>query len=351
MTYYQQARRLMNLRVYLIVAVVLVGIVFSLLGDRLQNIVVQPCEALPAYRADVPDDLRNRLALLHERGLLLCSDPVEGLAPMQERIYWGSDGLNSILFFQPEDVGQITLTRYGFGTATMGEAFVPGEPGASPPAGFREVTIGQPARSNQAPEGATYFVRVHGAPISTDSVVSVSLAGPAIEAAGLSERDFFRDLELLWGRLMRRPERVVGNTVVRVPIPIAPSRWEEHLARAINPSFADDEGLESYRALVDAAPDRPDWYKVENGSLATTVWVAGVVSGTNPVLVLAAASDQEIEPSASALWASNTTDLVLAHFAFAPLEAGSAYEARYWNERRDRDAGAAPDRRWPVTVP
>jgi hypothetical protein len=350
MTLYQQARKLMRLRIYLIVGIVLLGVVASTVGDDLARLFIRPCAAPPDYRADVPAHVREQLDQLHANGLLYCSPPVEGLATMSEPIYWGSDGLTSVLFFQADDLAGLGVTRYGFGGGVTGTAFVPGEPGAAPPDGFRDAAAGRPALSNQAPPGSGFYYRVHGAPAAADTAVNVTLVGPARQAAGMGSRDVFRDLELAWNWLRRKPSRVLGDTTVRIPIGIVPERWEPHVRRSVTPELAGAGGEPTFRALTAAAPDQPTYYHVVGGLLTTTVWVAGVVSGTNPVVYLVDDAGRAREPQASARWTSAISDQILAHFAFEPLPPATAVEARYWADRRA--AGTAPpDHVWPIAIP
>jgi hypothetical protein len=349
MTFYQQARKLMRVRTYAIFLFLLLGAVLSMAGDNIARLFVRPCAEAPAYRQDVPTEVRERIDRLQAAGLLYCSPPLQGLATMSQPIYWGSDGLSSILFFQADDLASIGVTRYGFGSGPTGSAFVPGEPGASPPDGFREVMIGRPALANQAPDGSGYFYRVQGAPIGSDAAVSISLTGPATKTAS-GDRDVFRDIEMVWNRLRRRSAQEVGSTTVRTAIAILPGRWQPYMRRWVQPGLADASGQPSYRALVTAAPPEPTAYQVVSGLMGTTVWVAGVVTGTNPALAIVQPDGQSVSPFASALWDSTTTDQLQAHFAFAPISGGTPLTLRYWHEK-ERAAMREPDYEWPVTAP
>jgi len=357
MTFYNQARRLGRWWTYFIVATVVLGLVLSVIGDPILNRLARTCPAPPTYRADVPADLRTSLDLLFRNGLLYCSGPPKGMRTMTEPIYWGSDGVSSILFYQSDDLSNVYLVRYGFGE-NPSAAFIPGEPGASPPAGFKEGQAGRAALTNQAPEGSDYFYRVQGAPLTSDGVVAVTLDGPAVAQPKGGGRDAFRDIETLWDWIRRKPASELESTRVMTPISIVPGRWENASRRVVNPALADAAGKPTLQVLRSAAPTEPTLYQTVSGLLHTTVWVAGVVSGTRPAMVLQPAggspgvsSASATEPVAQSGWISTsaTDRLVLAHFAYDPLPPGR-YRAEYWHDHKDAAAGT-PDRVWEVTVP
>jgi hypothetical protein len=140
-------------------------------------------------------------------------------------------------------------------------------------------------------------------------------------------------------------------------MPIVAERWQAVRRVAIDPALADEEGNPSFAALRDLAPSEPMLYQTVSGPLGTTVWVAGVISGTTPALALkAAGGGQVLTPLASSEWVSDKTDIVLRHFAFEPLPQGATYEALYWNESPEGDLeqaaqGTPPDYQWTVTIP
>lgn len=354
MSLYQQARRLRRLRTYLIVGVVLLAMVVGVVWPRLQRL-VETCPEPPTMAEDVPDSIRLQLETLYEQGLLYCME--EGLADLvslNDKVYWGTDGVSSVLYFPADSLEGVGVTRYGTGSNTGAGAFNVGAPGASPPTGFVEDTVGRAALRNGAPEGASYFYLFRGAPADTDSAATVTIKGPAVVQETVTERDFFRDLDILWAWLQRKPPEEIGSASRLLRTIIVPERWMEVRRRAIDPALANDEGEPSFAALRDLAPTEPMLYQTVSGPLGTTVWVAGVVSGTTPSMVLAAPDGQGLTPFASSPWISDNTDVVLRHFAFDPLPPGDGYEARYWTdgeEARTGAGGAEPDYTWPVTVP
>lgn len=349
MTYYQQARRLMRWRTYGLVAFLALGALVTTFGDDLARAFIRPCDSAPTCRDDVPEPVCSTLEALHAEGLLYCSAPLEGLAAMHEPVYWGSDGLSSVLFFQADDMTDIEVTRYVFGAGPTGQGVTPGEPGASPPEGFRPARPDPGPPANQAAPGAHYFYRRQGAPADSDAVVGLSIAGPASTPDSFGDRDVFRDIERIWSRLQGHPESAQGITTVRTTIAVLPERWQARLRRHVAAELADEKGAAGYRALRDAAPTEPTLYQVVSGLLGTTVWVAGVVTGTRPALEVAHPGGQPVEHRAAGLWTSITGDQVLLHGAFDPIEAGTPVEVRYWSD--ETVASRPPDYQWSVSAP
>lgn len=349
MAYYQQARRLMRWRTYGLVAFLALGVVLTTFGDDLARAFISPCGSAPTYRDDVPEPVRSTLDALHQGGLLYCSAPLEGLAAMHEPVYWGSDGLTSVLFFQADDMTGIEVTRYVFGAGPTGQGVTPGDPGAAPPEGFRLSAPDRTTPANQAAPGAHYYFRIQGAPADSDAVVGVSISGPAGTPASFGSRDVFRDIEMIWSRLQRRPPSAVGTTSVRTTIAVLPERWQALLRRHVVPELADEKGRAGFRALRDAAPAEPTLYQVVSGALGTTVWVAGVVSGTHPALQVALPGGMPPVQRAGSLWTSVTGDQVLVHGAFDPIQAGTPIEVRYWSD--EAAVRQPPEHRWSATAP
>jgi hypothetical protein len=379
MTFYQLGRRVMRWRTYIFVAIIAFGAFMGVYGGAILKRFVRPCNAAPAYHADVPQALRDQLGALHARGLLYCSAPMAGLVSTNSPVYWGSDGISSVLFFQADRMDDLGVVRYGFGQSVQ-SAFTPVTAGAGPIDGVREDAAGRPAITNQAPPGATYFYRLQGAPATNDSVVAVTVRGTARPQPGVSGRDAFRDLEMLWNIVRGRPRTEIEETTAQVSIPILPEEWLGAGRRDTNPSLADDQGQLSAKAIRAAAPRTPELAQTVSGVLGTTIWVAGVMSDTTPALVLvpqgdaavgvtppptqaggtattstatavpAAPATGVITPTAQAGWVVMASDEYLEHFAFPPLPSGARYEARYWHDGKQQAAKPA-DYVWNVAVP
>ena len=276
---------------------------------------------------------------------------LERLATVDGPIYWGSDGVSSVLYFAADSLEGVGVTRYGTGANAGSGAYVVGPPGAGEPPGFAEVRAGHPVWTNQAPDGAGFYYRFQGAPSDDDIATAVDIKGPAMDPGGLSDRDVFRDLEILWAKARRETDSETGSTTVRVPITILPERWSEVRRRTIDAEMLNEDGEPSFAALRDLSPTEPGLYQIVSGPLGTTVWVVGTVSGTRPALVLADPSGASpLEPFAEAPWASDTTDVRLHHFAYEPLQAGDVYEARYWHDEDAQDV-SGPDYTWTAVVP
>jgi hypothetical protein len=349
MSIYQQTQRLMRWRTYVIAGVILVSVFMTFFGQAVLQRLIRPCAAPPAYAADVPVEVRARIDALQAAGLLYCTAPVKGLANVHAPVYWGSDGLLSVLFFQADSLDGIGVVRYGFGRSAA-DAYVPVTTGGAPVEGFREDVIGRAAITNQAPAGARFFYRVAGAPADNDSVVAVTLRGQTAPQPGLGGRDAFQDIERAWDIIRRRPPAEVASTDVQLPIAVVSDRWREALRRDINPALRDAQGQLSVRILREIHPQTPVHMATLSGPLATTIWVVGVISGTRPALVIAPSGGPAIEPIADSAWVQAGGDLRLHHFAFAPQAQGTAFEARYWHAAKTQSAKPA-DYTWPITIP
>jgi len=350
---YQQARRLARVRTYLIITVVVAGMLAALVGPYLDRL-AGTCPEPPVYTADVTEETRAQVDALYDAGLLYCSNPedVEGLGTVNGRVYWGSDGVSSVLYFPAESLAGVGVPRYGVGEDARSGAYNLGPPGSSPPLGYGEVRAGRTAWINQAPEGASYFYRFQGAPADVDNVATLDIKGPAADQAGVSGRDVFRDLEIAWDWVQRKPATEIGSTTKRIILPIVPERWFEVRKLSMEPELLDEEGFPSYSALRDLAPTEPMLYQVASGLLGTTVWVAGTSVDLTPSLVLVGpdGAPDVIEPIADGAWASDTTAVQLRHFAFEPLPAGGVYEVRYWSDAGARGT-SEPDYTWTVVAP
>jgi hypothetical protein len=344
----RQAYRLLRWRQLLLVAVVVAALLLS--TGVVQRRLAGTCPAPPRFRPDVPAAVRAQIEDLYARGLLYCTSSKE-LANLTEPVYWGSDGMSSVLFFQPEDFRGLGVVDYAFGSE-----LVPTPPGDARLPGFLLDAVGRPTFENQAPEGSGYFYRLDGAPGEADAAVRVDIRGPAVTNPGVSGRNFFRDLQLLASLLQGRASSERRDTRVTFALPIVPDRWRAVPRRAINPQLAGDAGEISTAVLrkIGDALQQPTLYQTASGPLGSTVWVAGVLSDTNPSLVLAVLADgpaEAMEPIATGLWADPAEGgMRLKHFAFPPLPEGQRYQARYWSDPRRR-ADAPPDFTWQVEFP
>lgn len=348
--FYQLARKLLRYQYFLLSLVAIVFVLVGILARLGIDLVPDPplCEALPAYRAEVPARVRADIDGLFAAGLLYCGEPDAGLASVEPRIYWGSDGTRSVVFFQARP--GMTLAQVGVPDYAFNVEFVPGPAGDEPMPGYRAERFGIPAWLNEAEESPPgYYYRVDGAPAPSDASVRVTVQGPAAEQEGLSGRDFMRDLELAWAYI-RGEVREEGRTVKRpLTMPILPERWEATRNRQVNPALANAQGLHEVQIVAGADLPEPALFQTVHGASGSSVWVAGIVTGTTPALVLvprAGDAAAPIEPRAVSTWSSRVGPNRLALFAFDALPPG-AYDARYWNDGRRRDE-TPPDQIWPA---
>jgi hypothetical protein len=345
--WYQRATKMLSWQRYLIIGIVVLGVVFALFGDQLLRPLSPTCAAPPVYHPDVPPALQGQLQSLYDTERLYCVQPPDGLRNLDGPVYWGSDGVNSLLFFQLTDPTGIGLARYAYG-----QDFLPGSLGGPPPNGYVIADSARPAYVNEAPKGASYFLRTQGAPADADFAVDMLITGPAIENKGMFARDIWRDLENLWRTVRGESEEARKTTTVRGRLPILPDRWIAERRRVVAPEFATAEGDPDLTKLRAAAAGQPKLYQVLNGPLGSGIWLTGVGPGTTPALTLVPESGGvALQPAGdSALWTTSTTPARIASFAFPPLASGTVYEARYWNEGSKADS-TAPDLTFPVVAP
>lgn len=346
-----RARRAMGVWT-LVIAVVVVAITVYRVLDHYDLLPSYVCPARPTYREAVSAEARAQIDALFDRGLLYCSTIEAGLARVDPTIYWGTDGTRSVLFFQARpgaDLRGVGVSEYLFE-----DRDVPGPIGDGSMYGFRLEDFGQPVWRNQARDDVpTWFFRADGAPPDYDVSVQVKIVGEAEEQTGTTRRDFMRDLEYLWDYVRGDiPSDGVRNMRRAWSVPIQPRRWLATRHDELNPALADERGRYDPGRLATADLPRPALLQTVHGLLGSTVWVAGVVSGTRPVLVLAppdAGADAPVlDPVASGRWVSALGPNRLAHFAFPPQAAGRLHEARYWHDAAARGA-RPPDLTWPVT--
>jgi hypothetical protein len=348
--WYQRATQFLAIRRLLIVVFVIAAVAFALFGDQIMSRLAAVCPAPPHYHADVPPALRERLDALHASGRLYCVTPPEGLATLDGPVYWGTDGVNSLLFFQATGAGGLSVARYA-----LANRFEPGPRGGPPPVGFRNEIQGRLSYANEAPEGATYFVRVLGAPSDTDAAVEVDVRGPAIQNRGLTNRNFWRDMENLFRRLRGESELERRNTTVRAAMPVRPPTWVAVRKRVVAPEFAAASGGPAADKLSAQPQGQPAMYQVLNGPLGAGIWVTGALSPTVPALVLSPrGGGAPVAPDGDTqTWRETNPSGApgrLASFAFPPLPSGEVYDARYWHDGRRRDE-APPDATFPVVAP
>jgi len=349
MIWSQQLRKVMRLRRFAVMLMIGLGILMGILGDRILTPIARLCPAPPAYGADVSDEIREQIDLLFQLDLLYCGELSSAQAMLTEPVYWGSDGINSVLFFQPVSLEGMGVKNIGFGND-----FLPPPPGDSPPLGFEPDLPGQTIYRNQAPEGAKYYYRVEGAPADYDYAVRVRLRGPAAERRGLTGRDVWDDIDRVLNRL-RGDARPEGRRRVtaQASMPILPDRWKDIRQRWVNPELADESGDPTFSLIANAELPGPTLYQIVNGPLGSTIWIAGAVTDTNPALILVpeVGGQSAAEPFSTTLWVGGQeTATVLAEFAFAPQPAGIAFEARYWHREGARGT-SPPDNTWPVEFP
>jgi hypothetical protein len=346
---YTLARKMLRGYSMLIYLAVLAVAVYSII--RYFGYLEPPlCEARPIYNAEVPAEVRQRVDFLFDSGLLYCGETKAGLAAVSPTIYWGSDGSRSTVFFQAlpgENLGGVGISEYVFGTDIL-----PPPIGDSRQDGFTIDATGRPAWLNQAgAPDATWYFREDGAPAPWDVSVRLDVVGPAIEQASATGRDFEQDLERIWDAIQGNDDGG-GRRVTRpVTLRIMPERWEGRVTRGeLNPALADEKGAFVPLRVATTALAQPTLLQTVSGASASTVWVAGVISGTRPVLVIAPAAGgggAAIEPIAQGNWVTNIGPQRLASFAFDPQPLDTAFEARYWNDERERES-APPDYSWPI---
>lgn len=351
--WYQRATKVLALRRYFFIGLILMAIAFAIFGDRLLRPFSPVCEEQPVYRDDVPADLRAQLDALFAAGQLYCPEPPEGLKNLTGPVYWGSDGVDSVLFFQGTDLTGTAVERYGFG-----QDYLPGPRGGPPPVGFRNASSGRLIFANQAPAGSSYFVLKLGTPADADYAVDVRITGPATENERVTGRNFWRDLDRLTRFVQGQPPEQRRNTTVRVAAPVLPDRWIAGRRRVVAPEYAVGGAADDTEVRPDFAKVRgaqlagPTWLQTVNGTLGSGVWVAGVITGTMPMMALVPRGGGEpLAPQGEAQrWVTTGSPMTLASFSFPPLPAGATYDARYWHDAR-RAVTAPPDATFPVVAP
>lgn len=345
--YYDLARRLLRWRIYIILGLGLLAIVIGRIG--LGSLGSTACEAPPAFRAEVPGDLRADLELLQAKGLLYCKPLRDGLDKVDPMLYWASDGLSSLLFFQARDgadLREVGVSSYLFSDGQ--DSYFPSLPGDRRPPDFVQAQEGARVWSNQAAgETPTYFLRREGAPGSTVGAVMVEVTGPLAVDEGMTDRDFLKDLERSLGWLRGEvggETGAAGRGTRDVNFLVDQGRWQPWVQRDTNPAFLTADGRPDTARLARDPLTRPQMYQRVQGLLGSAVWVAGVKSGTEGHLRLAPPrGGAPLAPRDVVRWIPAGRGSPMTLFGFPPLPAGVPYEARYWAEPADAESEAAPD--------
>jgi hypothetical protein len=345
--WYQRATRALRLRRFLLVGMVLVIVAYALFQDRLLAPFAPTCTSAPDYLDEVPQELRSKLDGLRAAGLLYCVEAPEELARLQGPVYWGSDGVNSLLFFQASDLAGTGVQRYAYS-----QNYLPAPAGGPSPTGYTQGGGGRVAYLNEAPDGAPYYLRTLGAPTDTDLAVAVDITGPAIQNESLLGRNFWRDLDNLVRAVRGESAVQRATTVQRVSIPIIPARWEAVRRRVVAPELANADGAPDLAKLREVPAGQVRHYQTLNGPLGAGIWFTGVLSDTTPALVLVPrAGGQALRPEADpSLWTSSTAPGRVAGFAFPTLTEGAVYEAGYWHDAARAEVDA-PDLKFPIVAP
>lgn len=360
--YYNLARRLLRWRIYLVVGLAILALVIRQMGG-VGGLGSRACPALPSFRADVPLQLRAELGLLQEAGLLYCKPLRAGLKDVDPMVYWGSDGLSSLLFFQARegaDLSTVGLPLYRFSDGQ--NQIYPSRPGDRRPSHFVQAQEGDRVWSNEAEgEAPGYYVRREGAPGAGASAVMVEVNAPLLVDDGLTDRDFLQDLErgLDW---LRGQAGVQGGASGRgtreLTFLIDQERWALRQQRDSNPALQTADGQPDWLRLSREPLPRPQLFQRVQGLLASSVWVAGAISGTQGALLLcdqagggADDADGGLAPRDGHQWRPLGPGSALEIYAFAPLPAGKPYEALYWTDAARQAAGLPPDQRFVVAFP
>jgi hypothetical protein len=185
-----------------------------------------------------------------------------------------------------------------------------------------------------------------GAPRSTKNTVDLRVIGRGIPQEGTQGRNFFTDIQNAV-RWLRRDPLTTERGSLRVQFATVPRRWAD-IPLVWSDPVLDPEGNTDFRAAVDLAPTEPALARAQSGLLGAGVWVAGVVSGTRPALVLDPADAPgsvdaaPIEPLERSVWAAPSGP-AFALFAFDVLDPEVTYSPSFWLDEEDRRAGRPPD--------
>jgi hypothetical protein len=330
------ARRALRWRRLLVIVVVLVGAVYSVFREPIDGLLTPPCDGPLELEPSIAPDQRAQLELLLAAGLLYCPEVPLTLDGFEGPVYWGSDGVNSVLYLAFDPDNPVSLGEYRF--LRLPALFR----GDAPPLGA--LSAGRPTYRNEAPDDAGYYFVTTGAPLASETSVRLMLVGRGVPQKGVTGRDFFTDLENLWRVITRAPlttER--GN--LRLDFATVPRRWEGTANVWSDPEL-DPKGTGDFRAAVDLAPAEPVVARAVTGPLGAGVWVAGVVSGTRPSLLLtpdsAAPDAAPLEPLGRSMWSSSRGP-TFALFEFDRLEPGVSYAPSVWLDEDSQAADRPPD--------
>ncbi|MFQ5459368.1 MAG: hypothetical protein ACE5EL_01100 [Anaerolineae bacterium] len=333
----QSARRLRNVRRLVIVGGLVLAAAYGLLERPVNRLLSPGCPEAPTYDPDTRQDIRGVLDTLHGAGVLLCPAAPQGLAGLGDKVYWGTDGLRSVLYFDFDAASPVSVQRYEYRSTTNEPVLGPGD---RAPAGF--FVRGRPAYRNEAPEGASFYYIVMAGPQERTAAVRIRFVGRRAPQGGLAGRDLFTDLADLWSRLHGTTPG--GRQTVELDFPIDPAAAEGVGHRWVTPELAGDKGEPDLQALMANYPDEPTLYQVVSGPLGAGIWVAGVITGTRPAMVLTTAhlgaDGFSVPAEATEMWEAWRGHELLALFAFGPYPGDSEWLAHYWNDAARRDAPA-----------
>ncbi len=371
--YWQRFRRVW-LGIFALLAMLGVGI--SLLNQGAFEVFNPTCDARPSYDPGVDPTVQAKLNYLYDNGLLYCAEPKVPFRGLRGPIYWGSDGMSALLFFQADSLAGVGIVTYLYNNT-----YRVGPPGDSPPYSYGELRAGRPALVNQAPDDATtYFYRRDGAPLDSDAVVNISIDGPAQPrtSAPVGGRSVWRDVDRIIATLRGTSPTTLNTGTARATVALTflSERWRSGVRRAGAEPFIDEDGTPDLLRLRDAQlegtlPAEPFVFQRSSGAFGQSLWAANVVTATVPALVLvpldapSGAADTPsgaagagnaagtVRPISTSVWQSAAMLVPLAVFAFDPLPvpAGTPLEARYWADGTRLGDGTPPDHVWSVTFP
>jgi hypothetical protein len=302
------------------------GAFVSLFWTQVTDVLVPPCDHPPQLAPDTEPSTAVAVAALFERELLYCPEVPSGLVGIGAELYWGSDGVNSLLYLPMEPGTDVSLRNY------VADDFAIPAPGGRPPVRFQ--MAGRPSYRNQAPEGAAYYTLLLGAPQSSAASINVALNG-RVGADGIEQRDFINDMVDLWDRARSNTDE--GYRTVRVRFGITPRRWEDDVTEHIYMSE-----LSSAAYVGDVEVPSPSVYRTLAGPLGSSIWVAGIVTGTLPALTWHPGSPEgpAVEPAWTQRWADGETGRLMYSFAFPP-GVGETGFASFWSD--ESNASQPPD--------
>lgn len=345
MSLYVYALRLLRLWRFWILALVALAVLATVFGQDLLSPLARTCPAPPTLSPDLTPQAAGRLRLLYDLGLLYCADSQDTFEALSGPVYWGSDGLVSILYFPLSQPGQVAVRRYVFGNG-----FPPSPLGDGPLPGL-DVVASVEVTAEPTPASASYFYRLDGAPADDDYSVTIELIGPARRNTGLQGRSFWRDLDRLLAMARQRTIRPASvDAQLRLSLPILPDRWRQVRARQVMAPFANEQGRFQVSLLEATNPTTPVLVQTLNGPLASTVWIAGVERLDSPAFVLTTQDGTDIQPWRYTWWNHRLARAVVT-VSFPSQPGETVGELRFWRQAADRERRAPPSQRWSIRFP